>query len=199
MSASPHPDVTRLLLDWSGGHREVLDRLMPLVYDELRRLARHHLRHERPDHTLTTTALVHEAYLNLIDQRQARWQNRAHFLAIAARAMRRILLQYARQRRALKRGGGLAPLPLEEHLIVAPDRLDTVIVLDEALARLEAMDERLGRVVTCRYFGGMTYEEIADVLGVSVRTVKRDWRTARAWLHRAMSDSASTPDDLRSP
>ncbi|RMH58419.1 MAG: RNA polymerase subunit sigma-70, partial [Bacteroidetes bacterium] len=95
MSASPHPDVTRLLLDWSGGHREVLDRLMPLVYDELRRLARHHLRHERADHTLTTTALVHEAYLNLIDQRQARWQNRAHFLAIAARAMRRILLQYA--------------------------------------------------------------------------------------------------------
>lgn len=182
-------EVTQLLLDWSGGNRDVLDRLMPVVYDELRRLAHQHLRRERSGHTLQTTALVHEAYLNLIKQDRARWQNRAHFFAIAAQAMRRILLMYARKRNAVKRGGGARKLPLNDVVVVSNDRMEEFIAIDDALTRLEAMDERLARVVEYRYFGGLTIEETAEVLDLSPATIKRDWRTAKAWLYRAMSEA----------
>ena len=185
--APPPSDVTQLLQAWNGDNREVLDRLTPLVYEELRRLASRHLRRERPGHTLTTTALVHEAYLNLVDQDRVQWQNRAHFFAIAARCMRRILLMHARKRRAAKRGGGTPNLPLDDVIVVSEARADELLALNDALSKLEAMDERLGHVVECRYFGGLTIEETAEVLGVSTATVKRDWRTARAWLHRALS------------
>lgn len=185
--ATPPSDVTQLLLAWDGDNREVLDRLTPLVYEELRRLASRHLHHERPGHTLTTTALVHEAYVKLVDQDRAQWQNRAHFFAIAAQCMRRILLMHARKRRAAKRGGGQPDLPLDDVIVVSEARADELLALNDALSQLEAMDERLGQVVECRYFGGLTIEETAEVLGVSAATVKRDWRTARAWLHRALS------------
>jgi RNA polymerase sigma factor (TIGR02999 family) len=187
MTAPPSDDsVTQLLLDWTGGNRAALDRLMPLVYDELRRLARRHLQRERSDHTLQTTALVHEAYLKLIDQDRAQWQNRAHFFAIAARAMRRILLMHARKKQAAKRGGGQPHLSLDEGALVTGQRPEEIIALDDALSRLEAMDERLARVVECRYFGGLTIGETAEALDVSPATVKRDWRTAKAWLYRAL-------------
>jgi RNA polymerase sigma factor (TIGR02999 family) len=158
------------------------------VYDELRDVAHRHLAREAPGHTFATTDLVHEAYQRLVDQRQADWQSRAHFMAIAATAMRRILLQHARDRRAAKRGGGIRPLELGEAPTFAPAEDDGLIALDEALAKLALLDGRLARVVECRYFGGMTTEETASVLGVSDRTVKRDWRTARAWLYAALEE-----------
>jgi RNA polymerase sigma factor (TIGR02999 family) len=182
-------DATQLLLSWKGTNREVLDQLLPLVYDELRRLAHRHLRRERADHTLQTTALVHEAYLNLINQDQVRWQNRAHFFAIAARVMRRILLMHARKKQALKRGGGCAHVSIEDVPVVSTENPEEVIALDDALSRLEALDDRLARVVECRYFGGLTVKETAEALDVSPATVKRDWRTAKAWLYRALQDS----------
>lgn len=187
MALPSQGEVTALLLAWDGRNRDVLDRLMPLLYDELHRLAHRHLAHERAGHTLTTTALVHEAYLQLVDQERAAWQNRAHFFALAAQAMRRILLMHARRHQAAKRGGGLRPLPLDDVLLVSAERADALVALDEALARLEALDARLGQVVELRYFGGLTVEETAEMLGRSPATVKRDWRTARAWLHRALS------------
>lgn len=186
-------DVTQLLLDWDGSNRAVLDQLMPLVYDELHRLAHRHLAHERPGHTLSTTALVHEAYLNLVDQDRARWQNRAHFFALAAQAMRRILMMHARKHKADKRGGGQARLPLDDVIVVSAERADELLALDEALSQLEAMDARLGKIVECRYFGGLTIEETAEVLDISPATVKRDWRTARAWLHRILSQNDDEP------
>ena len=185
-----HSDVTRLLLDASGDPRAILDRIAPLVYDELHRLAHHYLRRERPDHTLSTTALVHEAYINLVDHSQVEWQSRAHFMAIAAQTMRRVLIGYARSRGAQKRGGGWQRLDLTGAAMLAPEQSEAVIALDEALTRLETLDERLVRVVEFRFFGGLTHEEAAEVLGVSPRTVKRDWQGARAWLYRELEQAA---------
>jgi len=194
MDTSPG-EVTRLLADASQGNREALSALMPLIYEELRAIAARHLRAERPNHTLQTTGLVHEAYLRLIDQNQT-WQNRAHFFAIAAMAMRRILVDYARASRAEKRGGQKTVLPLEEALVVAADESwPDLIELDWALSRLAKIDERMARLVELRFFGGLTVEETAAVLGISPRTIKREWRTARAWLRREITGTKHPADD----
>jgi RNA polymerase sigma factor (TIGR02999 family) len=182
MSAPSQPDVTKLLLEWSNGDAQSLEKLLPLVYQELRRLARHYLRQERPDHTLQATALVHEAYFKLIDTDNVQWQNRAHFFGVAAKVMRHILVDMARQRRARKRGGG-HKLPLDEALGV-PDEPGNVnlVALDEALNKLAKVDPRQSEIIELRYFGGLSVEETAEALGVSPTTVKREWRMARAWL-----------------
>ena len=182
----PQRDVTQLLQQWQAGDAAAVDQLMPLVYDELRRLAHHHLKGERSGHTLSTTALVHEAYLNMIGQAPAPWQDRTHFFAIASRVMRRVLIWYARKRNAAKRGGGQANVALDEEAVLSDDRLEELLALNHALERLEAMDPRLCRVVECRYFGGLSIPETAEVLAISPATVKRDWQTARAWLRRAL-------------
>ncbi|MGH2406027.1 MAG: sigma-70 family RNA polymerase sigma factor [bacterium] len=181
-------DITGLLLAWRAGDRTAVDRLFPLVYDELRRIAHRQLGRERADHTLGTTALVHEAYLKLVDQTRAKWADRAHFFAVAARAMRRILVDYARRHRALKRGGERARISLEDAALVAEERADTLLALDEALTRLAELDERLSRVVECRFFGGLTEEETAEALGITTRTVRRDWLKAKGWLSRALRE-----------
>lgn len=160
---------------------------MPLVYEELQRIAHHQLAGEDAGHTLSSTALVHEAYLELVKLEKISWQNRAHFFAIAARAMRRILVDYAVRRKTRKRGGGRIPLPLDEAAAVTEEDLDALLALNEALRRLEAREARYGRVVECRFFGGMSVEETAEALGVSPATVKRDWTTARAWLNRELA------------
>lgn len=181
------PDVTRLLLDWSRGDRTALERLMPLVYDELRVLAERTLRHERSGHTLQGTALVHEAYLKLVDQRQVRWQDRAHFFAVAAQLMRRILVDHARRHGAVKRGSGEPRLPLDQADAPAPTApLVDWLALDRALDRLAARDDRQARTVELRFFGGLTIEETAEVLQVSPATVKNDWHLARGWLFREL-------------
>jgi RNA polymerase sigma factor (TIGR02999 family) len=176
-------DVTDLLVAWRGGDKDALDRLISLVHDELRRIAHAYLASERPDHTLRTTALVNEAYLRLVDSSRVQWRDRAQFFAAASGSMRRILVDYARRYRAGKRGGGLAALPLDEAVLVVEDRAEMIIALDEALERLEAMDARLCRVVECRYFAGLTDDETAEALGVTSRTVRRDWVKARGWLY----------------
>jgi RNA polymerase sigma factor (TIGR02999 family) len=179
--------ITQLLVEVSEGGQQAFDRLVPLVYDELQRLARHHLKHERPDHTLNTTALVHEAYLKLVDQQQVQWQNRAHFFAVASMAMRRILVNYARKKKRLKRGGGVVKLSLDDvPEVMSDERADEIVALDEGLTRLAAINERAARVVECRFFGGLTIEETAAVLDTSAMTVKRDWRLAKTWLRREM-------------
>jgi RNA polymerase sigma factor (TIGR02999 family) len=178
--------VTGLLLAWNGGDPHALDQLVPLVYDELRRLARRYMSRERPGHLLRTTALVHETYLRLIDVSRVRWQDRAHFFAMAARQMRRILVELARAGHRLKRGGGAEPVPLEQAEAAAPEPDWDLVALDEALGGLAALDERKSRVVELRFFGGLNVEETAEVLGVSVETVARDWRLARVWLLRRM-------------
>jgi RNA polymerase sigma-70 factor, ECF subfamily len=192
MKSSPM-DVTQMLVECSSGHKEVLDQLMPLVYDELRRLAARYLRRERPNHTLQPTALVHEAYLRLIDQSRVHWQNRAHFLGIAATMMRRILINHAQSRKAAKRGGGKYPLSLDAAADWADerevDRGIDLIVIDEALTRLAAIDNEQSRIVELRFFGGLTVEETAEVLAISPATVHREWRMAKAWLHREISKS----------
>lgn len=180
-------EVTRLLKDWSSGDREALDQLMPLVYKELRRIAHRHLRRERPDHTLQTTALVNEAYLRLIDQRQACWQNRSQFFAVAARLMRRILVDYARARLYAKRGGGLVRVTLGEVAEIAGEQTAEVVALDEALNALAVLDERKSQIVELRFFGGLSIEETAEALAVSPGTVMRDWTLAKAWLQREIS------------
>jgi RNA polymerase sigma factor (TIGR02999 family) len=177
--------VTVLLEAFEGGDREALDRLLPLVYDELRRIAHRELRRERSDHTLSTTEVVHEAYLKLLDQDRLAPGEQVRFLAIAATAVRRALIEHARRRDALKRGGGQRPLTLDEE-IAAHDGTDRLLSLDEALTRLAELDERLARVVECRYFGGLTEEETAAALGVTARTVRRDWVKAKAWLYREL-------------
>ena len=179
-------DVTSLVIDIRSGDTDAIHRVFPLVYDELRRIAHIHLAAERPDHTLSTTALVHEAYLKLIDQSRAKWQDRVHFCAIASTAMRRILIDYARHRNALKRGGAVEPLRLDDIEIALEDSASTLLAIDHALDRLAEMDERSAKVVEHRFFGGLTEEEIAEVMQVSVRTVRRDWVKARAWLHKEM-------------
>ncbi|MDF2771886.1 MAG: hypothetical protein K0S86_1380 [Geminicoccaceae bacterium] len=183
--------ATDLLLESTGGDRQALDRLMPLVYDELRRIAHRELRRARPDRTLATTEVVHEAYLRLVDQTRATRVERARFLAIAAIAMRRIVIEYARRGRAQKRGGGRRPLSLDEAAVAGEERGEMLIALDEALTRLAALDDRLARVVECRYFGGLTEEETAEALGVTARTVRRDWVKAKSWLYAELHGSAT--------
>ena len=181
-------DVTRLLQDWGDGDQQALEKLVPLIYAELRQMAHRCLYRERPGHTLQTTALVHEAYLKLIDQRDTRWQNRAHFFAIAAQAMRRILVDNARRHQALKRGGPAENLELDEAANVSLDPDPILLPLDEALGRLTEIDQQQGRVVELRFFGGLTIEETAEVLGLSVDMVKREWAMARAWLKQYLSN-----------
>lgn len=189
MFPSSQPAVTQLLLQWQEGDEAAMDDLMPLVYEELRRIAHRHLRRERADHTLSTTALVHEAYLNLVDQDMMPWQNRVHFYAIASRVMRRVLIWYARKRNAAKRGGGIPNLALDDVVVLSDDRMEELLALDQALEKLEAMDARLCRVVECRYFGGLSVQETAEALAISPATVKRDWQTARAWLRRTLDET----------
>lgn len=179
--------VTQLLVDLSGGDRTALDKLMPLVYAELHQLAHHYMRREPGGHTLQTTALVNEAYLKLIDQQRVRWQNRAHFFAIAAQVMRRILLDHARTQHRAKRGGGALQVSLDEAMVISEERSAELIALDEALTRLSAVDARKSQVVELRYFGGLTVEEAAEVLKVAPNTVVRDWSTAKAWLRVEIS------------
>ena len=188
MSAESKHEVTRILHDWSGGDPAAPERLMPFVYDELRRLARAFLTRERGGHTLQPTALVHEAYVRLVDQTRVDWQNRAHFYGIASRMMRRVLIDHARAHVTDKRGGAAVHLSLEDVQVPLEERAAGFLALDEALERLAAMDERKGRVVEMRFFGGMSDEEIAEVLGVTTRTVLRDWKKARLWLYRELSE-----------
>jgi len=193
MGGTSPPDVTRLLLAWSDGDETALQRLMPLVYSELRRLAERYMGRERADHTLQTTALINETYLRLVGARDVHWQNRAHFYAVSAGAMRRILVDFARARKNLKRGGGARPVPLDEQVLAGVTRSADLLALDEALERLAALSPRQGRVVELRYFGGMTEQEIAEVLHVSSRTVRNDWQLARAWLHRELGRRTNDP------
>jgi RNA polymerase sigma factor (TIGR02999 family) len=180
---SPEPQITDLLTEMRSGRRELADRLFPPVYTELRRIAHRTLGLGRPGETLATTALVHEAYLKLVDQTRAEWQDRAHFLAVAAMAMRQILIDHARHHRALKRGGGQRRVSLDEARVAVEDQAEALLALDEALTRLSGLDERLGRVVECRFFGGLTEEETAEALGISARTVRRNWVKAKGLLH----------------
>ena len=182
------PDVTALLADLRGGDEAAVDAILPHVYGELQDLAHRQLRGERPDHTLNTTALVHEAYLKLVRQDGVDWQSRAHFLGVAAMAMRRILINYARTRRAEKRGGGAALATLHDGEVGRVARTDELLALDEALDRLGERSARAARVVEMWFFGGLTHAEIAEALGVSEPTVRRDWRAARAWLSHALSE-----------
>jgi RNA polymerase sigma factor (TIGR02999 family) len=183
-NAEKSPQITLLLKEWSDGRREALDALMPLIYEELRRQAGRYLKKERGNHTLQTTALINEAYLKLINQREVVWQNRAHFFAIAAQAMRRILVDYARERHREKRGGAAENLPLDEALTIAtPEKSVDLVALDEALNRLAEFDARQARVVELRYFSGLSIDETAEILGVSNVTVRRDWDLAKSWLH----------------
>ncbi|MEJ7860253.1 MAG: sigma-70 family RNA polymerase sigma factor [Pyrinomonadaceae bacterium] len=176
------PEITQMLREWSDGKQEALDNLLPLVYDELHRQASRFLRKERQGHTLQTTALINEAYLKLIDQRTVNWQNRAHFFGIAAQAMRRILVDYARRRHRAKRGGIGEDLPLEAALVESEEKSVDLVALDEALTRLAEFDERQAQIVELRYFSGLSIEETAEVLRISPATVKSDWNVAKAWL-----------------
>lgn len=192
---SPSPDeVTQLLLDWSSGDKAALDKLMPLVYEELRRLAHHYMGRERPGHTLQTTAIVNEAYLQLIDQKNVQWQNRAHFFGIAAHLMRRVLASYARSRHYAKRGGGARQVSLEEAMIVSEERAADMVTLDDALTALAEIDQRKSQIVEMRFFGGLTVEDTAEVLGVSPGTVMRDWTMAKAWLRREISREVTSDE-----
>ena len=181
-------DITGLLLAWRSGDDRASDQLFPLVYDELRRIARRQLGREHPGHTLDSVALVHEAYLKLVDQTRIAWTDRTHFVAVAARTMRRILVDYARQHRARKRGGAPEQTALADTMLVADERADMILSLDEALNQLTQLDERLSRVVECRFCGGLTEEETAQALGITARTVRRDWTKAKGWLHHALDD-----------
>jgi len=185
--AAPSPkEVTRLLVDWGNGDQAALDELIPLVYDELRRLAGRYMRRESEGHTLQTSALVNEAYLRLVDQKNVKWQNRAHFFGVAAQLMRRILVDHARSRSRAKRGGGVQMVPLAEQAVISKELAD-VIALDDALKNLAEMDPRKSQIVEMKFFGGLTTEEVAEVLNVTSRTVEREWRKAKAWLNRAIS------------
>lgn len=183
--------ATQLLRDMGDGRPDALDRLVPLVYDELRRIADAQLRRERPDHTLSTTALVHEAYLKLIDVTQIEWQGRAHFFAMAARQMRRILIDHARARGREKRGGGAPLVSLDEAADVPVGDPESLLLVDAALEKLERLNERQCRVVECRCFVGLSVEETAEALGTSPTTVKRDWIVARAWLNRELAETSA--------
>ena len=190
MAADLSHEVTRLLQDWRGGDRAALEKLTPLVYDELRRLASHFLRGERRDHTLQGTALVHEAFIRLVGQSDLEWQSRAHFIGVAARLMRQILVDHARKHTAAKRGGGEQPLSIEAAAIFSPQRAANLIALDDALQALAQFDPRKSRIIELRYFGGLSIEEIGEVESIAVATVRRQMRTAEAWLHREMTNSS---------
>ncbi len=187
MAGNPTGDLTQLLVDWSDGDEEAFAKLMPAVYDELHRLASRYLHKERRDHTLQTTALVHEAYLRLIDQTRVRWQNSLQFYALAAQMMRRILVDHARRHRYAKRGGGARKISLEDAPEVSMERAADLVAVDEALSALGEIDAELARIVELRFFGGFKTEEIAEFLGVSAPTVTRRWRIAKAWLYRYLS------------
>jgi RNA polymerase sigma factor (TIGR02999 family) len=180
--------LTELLTRSREGSPEALDRLVPLVYDELRAIAHRQLRAERADHTLSTTALVHEAYLRLVDQERVDWRDRTHFFAVAARVMRRVLVDYARRRVAKKREGGREAIPLDSAVIAVDEQADMLLALDEALSRLSDLDLRLVRVVEMRFFAGLTEEETAEALGVSSRTIRNDWVKAKGWLYRELQE-----------
>ena len=180
-------DVTQLLKAWGGGDEDALGRLIPLVQQELHRLAHRYMSREKPDHTLQTTALVNEVYLRLVDIKQVSWQDRAHFFAIMARMMRRVLTDFARSRNYQKRGGAALYVSFDEALAVSEEKDAEIVAVDEALSALAAVDARKGQVVELRFFGGLSVEETAEVLKVSPETVKRDWRFAKSWLHRALS------------
>ena len=186
-------EVSKLLRAWTDGDRGALDRLTPIVYDELHRLAQRYMKRERPGHSLQTTALVNEAYMRLVDYKRMRWQNRAHFFAVSAQLMRRILVEHAR-RHNLKRGGGVQHVSLEEAVIVGGDEDTDLVALDDAMNKLARIDPRKVQVVEMRFFGGLSVEETAQVLKVSTVTVKRDWRAARAWLYRELT--GGTADEL---
>lgn len=180
-------EITRMLVQLSNGNREILDSLLPVVITELRQMAANHMRRERRGHTMQATELVNEAYLKLIAQEALSFKNRSHFFAISALAMRQILVDYAKQRSAGKRGGGVHKLSLDDTAIISEDRADHLLALDAALKKLEAFDERQGKVVTLRYFTGLTIEETAEAMGISPVTVKREWRMAKAWLYRELN------------
>jgi RNA polymerase sigma factor (TIGR02999 family) len=187
MSPEPAADVTQLLVSWNMGNQAALDELMPLVYGELHRLASAHLRRERPDHTLQSTALVHEAFMKLVNQREVEWRNRAHFYGIAAQMIRRILVDYARSHHAEKRGSGAVKLALDEALAV-PQKTDLdLLELNDALEHLAEMDPRQNRIVELRFFAGLSIDETAEVMQLSPATIKREWNSARAWLFRELS------------
>jgi RNA polymerase sigma factor (TIGR02999 family) len=188
-------EVTQLLADWGRGDKSAFDKLFPLVQDELRRIARRQMSHERPGHTLQATALVNEAYLKLAGQEGFEWQSRAHFYAVCAQVMRHILIDHARAHARDKRGGGAVQVSLNEANVVAEDRADELLALDEALCHLEALDSQKARIVELRYFGGLSIEEAAEVLDISPRTVRREWRRAKAWLYRMISEG--TADETR--
>lgn len=190
MSDSNSHDVTRLLKAWSGGDQQALDQLMPALYAEIRKLAGSYLRRERQDHTLQATALVNEAYMRLVDQRDVQWQNRAHFFGIAAQIMRRILVDHARMQKAEKRGSGQNPIVLDEALEVAADRQLDFVAVDDALTGLAELDPRQAQIVELRFFGGLSIEETAEVTRLSPATIKREWASARAWLRRELERSS---------
>ena len=189
MSFTPR-EVTQLLHAWRDGDESALDRLMPMVYDELRRMARRFMRNERKGHTLQTSALINEAYLRLVEREGIDWQNRAHFFGVAAQAMRRVLVDYARARNYQKRAGNAQQVSLDEAVNIAEERAAEIVALDDALESLARFDQRKCRVVELRYFGGLSVEETAEVLGVSVPTVMRDWSTAKVWLMREINQEA---------
>lgn len=190
---SPQSTVSRLIESLKNGDADAAAALMPLLYDELHRLAVYYMRSERAGHTLQPTALVNEAYLRLVDQRESNWQNRAHFIAAAAQAMRRVLIDHARSKQRVKRGGMQVKVPLEDIALAAEEQPQDLIALDAALDRLAQLDARQSKIVELRYFGGLTVEQTAEVLGVSAPTVKRDWAVARAWLHRELREHAGEP------
>ena len=179
-------DVTQMLLDWRNGNKAALDRLMPLLYEELRKLAESHLRRERSDHTLRPTALIHEAYLRLVDQDHPEWQSRIHFFGVTSRLMRQILIEYARRHKAAKRGGQYQRVPIDEAIVYSEDRAAEFVALDDALNNLATFDERKVRLIELRFFGGLSVEETAESLGISVATVRREMRLAEAWLRREL-------------
>ena len=193
--AAPSPqDVSQLLVAWSNGEQDALEQLIPLVYNELHRLAHRYMERERPGHPLQSTALVHEAYQRLINLKNVSWQNRAHFFAVSAQLMRRILVDYARSRLYSKRGGDWRQVPLNEAVAVFPDRRTDIVALDDALRTLADIDPRKGRVVEMRFFGGLSIKETAEVLNVSQETVLRDWRLAKVWLLRQLSQGNADED-----
>ena len=179
-------EITRLLLSWNSGNQEALDELIPIVYTELRRIARLYMRRERGNHTLQTSALINEAYLRLVDQQNVKWQDRAHFFAVAAQIMRNILIDHARKYQSTKRGAGAQQVPLDEAIIVNQQRASELVALDDALVSLAAFDERKSQIVELQFFGGLSIEEIAEVMKISPATVKRELQAAKLWLHRIM-------------
>jgi RNA polymerase sigma factor (TIGR02999 family) len=186
-SVPSQKQITQMLVDWSNGDKNALEKLTPLVYNELHRLARHFMRGERPGHALQTSALVNEAYIRLIDWKNMRWENRAHFFAVSAQLMRRILVDFARARNYAKRGGAAHNVSIDEAALVSREKSAEIVELNDALDSLAQLNERQSRVVELRFFGGLELAEIAEVLGVSVGTVRRDWSLARAWLHRELN------------